>query len=501
VPSVVVPSFVKPLGQGGPGGTPTFVLAIISTTAKFARTAEFHGFEDFRLGWDPPCVVVSDPTQEPRTFYAREPAKGEPSLVEESGGPVFVDISSGCGSNKGSGWSFSLYLTARDTRTPHDIALYMLNHMQSALSTYSASITSPTVATELGNQVTAALATLDTNAAGSVTNMGNFISIADANPAAFTNTSRNVSGELVGRGMSARYMLLKLISSGSIVEFPVPTSGSNPYGIAAGPDGNLWFTEQLGNKIGRITTTGNITEFAVPTAGSEPVAITAGPDGNMWFVESGNVGRITPAGVITEFPVPGASLLYEIATGADGNLWLADRAGGPPYPIRRITPSGTITAFPSPVSSAGMTAGPDGNVWFTAYAEGQIGRITPAGVVTVFPIPTANSSPNDITQGPDGNLWFTEQATNNIGRITPAGVVTEFPIPPPASSTYGIKTGADGNLWFAALSGHIGRITPAGVITVFTATPGSEPHMTAAGSDGNVWFTERAGNRIGRITP
>ena len=29
----------------------------------------------------------------------------------------------------------------------------------------------------------------------------------------------------------------------SITEFPVPTANSEPYGITAGPDGNLWFTE------------------------------------------------------------------------------------------------------------------------------------------------------------------------------------------------------------------------------------------------------------------
>ena len=35
--------------------------------------------------------------------------------------------------------------------------------------------------------------------------------------------------------------------------------------------------------------------------------------------------------------------------------------------------------------------------------------------------------PSGITAGPDGNLWFTEAAAT-IGRITPAGTVTEFPL-------------------------------------------------------------------------
>ena len=80
-----------------------------------------------------------------------------------------------------------------------------------------------------------------------------------------------------------------------ITEFSVPTAGSFPSGITAGPDGNLWFAESAGNKIGRITPTGAVTEFSLP-ASSGLTGITAGPDGNLWFTESdGNtIGRITP---------------------------------------------------------------------------------------------------------------------------------------------------------------------------------------------------------------
>lgn len=41
--------------------------------------------------------------------------------------------------------------------------------------------------------------------------------------------------------------------TGTIIEFPVPTVNGTPDGITAGPDGNLWFTEGIGNKIGRIS--------------------------------------------------------------------------------------------------------------------------------------------------------------------------------------------------------------------------------------------------------
>jgi virginiamycin B lyase len=63
--------------------------------------------------------------------------------------------------------------------------------------------------------------------------------------------------------------------------------------ITSGSDGNLWFTLQASNGVGRITTLGVATEFGVPTP-SIPIGITAGPDGNIWFTEGAEIGRITP---------------------------------------------------------------------------------------------------------------------------------------------------------------------------------------------------------------
>src|SRR5438128_620340 len=95
---------------------------------------------------------------------------------------------------------------------------------------------------------------------------------------------------------------LCLMSGGAIAQVVTEfstgiTAGAQPRGITAGPDGNLWFTERLGNRIGRITPLGVVTEFS---AGITPSAnlqgITAGPDGNLWFTEYGGnrIGRITP---------------------------------------------------------------------------------------------------------------------------------------------------------------------------------------------------------------
>ena len=236
-------------------------------------------------------------------------------------------------------------------------------------------------------------------------------------------------------------------------------SFSFPQRIAAGPDGNLWFTEMLTNKIGVMAPDGSgLTEYTIPSSDKRPRGITAGPDGNLWFTENtypySNIGRITPDGTITEFPLPPVSntACADITTGADGNLWFADAERNT---VGRITTGGTLTLFPLPnpgSSPFGITAGPDGNVWFTEYYGNRIGQITPDGTITEFAVPTPNSHPAGIVTGSDGNLWFTEEIGNNLVRLTPDGTFTEIPVPRFNSHPFEITLGPDGNLWFTETS-------------------------------------------------
>ena len=215
--------------------------------------------------------------------------------------------------------------------------------------------------------------------------------------------------------------------------FPPPIAGRRD--IAAGPDGNLWFTESAGNKIGQITTAGVITEFPVPTANASVIGIAAGPDGNLWFAEAlDKIGRITTAGTITEFPTTPGSWPNSIAPGPDGNLWFTENVSSK---IGRITTAGIVTGeFPTTTAGSGplgITAGPDGNLWFTEYEVGQIGRMTTAGVaIGEFVIPLMSlTGPKAICAGPDGNLWFAEfgqeaHQSGKVGRITTGGLQAQL---------------------------------------------------------------------------
>jgi virginiamycin B lyase len=73
----------------------------------------------------------------------------------------------------------------------------------------------------------------------------------------------------------------------------------HPWGIAAGRDGALWFTNPVGNSIGRITTSGDMVFFT--HAGIRgPQGIASGPDGALWFTNhyGDSIGRITIRGSV-----------------------------------------------------------------------------------------------------------------------------------------------------------------------------------------------------------
>jgi uncharacterized protein (TIGR03437 family) len=305
-------------------------------------------------------------------------------------------------------------------------------------------------------------------------------------------------------------LLLLLCSTASaqyaITEYPGATM---PFRVAAGPDGNLWFTDYP-SSIGCVTSAGLVIEYpASVTAASHPFGIAAGPDGNLWFTEqAGNrIGSITTAGAVTEYSIglSAGSSPYEIAAGPDGNLWFTESTGNR---IGSISTSGVITeyAIPTPKGNpSGITAGPDGNLWFTELNGNKIGNISTTGVITEYSAGlTAGSNPSGIAAGSDGALWFIESGHSRIGRISADGAAFEYYSKglTAGSSPNAMVAGPDGALWFTeGIGARIGRITIDGIITEFSGgiTPKSNPDGITAGPDGAVWFTEVFTGRIGRL--
>ena len=257
---------------------------------------------------------------------------------------------------------------------------------------------------------------------------------------------------------------------GTLTEFPVPTN-SQPTGITEGPDGAMWITAFLSDKVLRMTTDGQVTN-TFPASGdalNQPNFITVGPDGNLWLTEDDDQGtggnaivRLTPAGVSTAFALPHPlSSAEDIVAGPDGRLWFTEFGTGGNQ-IGSIDPSApnpgtTIQEYNVAGGSGpfGITVGPDKLIWFTEELGGAIGHLDPKAAnvqasLVEIPLPAGQDSPTGIVTGPDGQLWFTLQNSGRIGTITTTGAIGGFDLPAglPHDPT-GITLGADGALWFA----------------------------------------------------
>jgi streptogramin lyase len=294
----------------------------------------------------------------------------------------------------------------------------------------------------------------------------------------------------------------------TITEFDIepgaPPEAHDPYRIHAFPDGNLYYSDQgTSTGIGRISpagerltpqlTSGTPIDFILRgrdtmfTAANGYLVYNAGSGDTFAIdnglgpsvavavdatgleirdrVENGNVTRLcrSPASCTT---LGGNGPVSELQLGADGRLWGVQP--GSDRVLRVVPSTTTVDLFvPLPVGSTSeyLTAGPDGNIWVTAYTGNAVDRITPAGIRTRFPLPPG-TGPQDIVTGPDGALWIAAHDASAIVRMTTAGTVTNvFPTPTPGAYPIGMTVGPDGAIWFTeSLVDKIGRLVldPAG---------------------------------------
>jgi formylglycine-generating enzyme required for sulfatase activity/streptogramin lyase len=299
-----------------------------------------------------------------------------------------------------------------------------------------------------------------------------------------------------------------------VQQFPIPTAGAQPQGIAAGPDGGIWFTERSANKIGRIEAAlpHTISEYPLPTPASGPYAITAGPDGKMWFTEhpGDRIGWIDARspGKISELLIPTSnSWTRAITAGPDRNVWFVEKA----WRVGRVVvkPAPAIGDFPLPrygTAANDIAAGPDGNLWYAAN-DGVVGRVLAIWPESILEIQlrTKKADSAIIAAGPDGNLWVAQSGTGTIARIQPTAphTVTELRLPGAAAEPKGLCA-SPGYLWLSrAGQNTILRIEvapPHHIREIPVPESVGPPEEIALGPDGNIWFTAPAGNSIGRLS-
>jgi streptogramin lyase len=234
----------------------------------------------------------------------------------------------------------------------------------------------------------------------------------------------------------------RITTDGAYSSYAVPASASKVPdldAITVGPNGNLWFTEPGVDRIGEITPRASapiIHEFDLPAADrlsqgvGSPVTsadtIAAGPDNDVFFTEQGSnaIGVMNSSGVlVSKFIVPGSNLTpipLGIAESPGGTMWFTENSANQIASLSVGT--GQVKVLPLPAGASGpesIVYGPDGNLWFTE--DTGVASIDPStGKVTLYRAHTSNLGPAGVTVGPDcTSIWFTEPSADRIGRVSP----------------------------------------------------------------------------------
>ena len=346
-----------------------------------------------------------------------------------------------------------------------------------------------------------------------------------------------VSGSLIMRGIVPQPAVALAGPGAAITEFPVNIFGSDPLGIAAGPDGNLWIADSNDNpqfvnppspdvndhrKVEKMSTSGVVVAgYSVIAGGccADPSSMAVGPDGAMWFTEStsgaNSIGRVTTGGIVSEFGGLSAASQPTAITSAGGALWFTEsHAGGK---IGRITTGGSVSEYSVTVAGAastafvpyGITTGPDGNLWFTLQSSDT--TPTYVGVMDINGVMLASIRVSNVGVGlagiaPDAAnnaVWFTEQSGHAIGKIDVTTKAITTMVGDGLGGPTSITKGPDGLLYFVeTLNSSIGRFDPASPpasVSTHFLTPtsgafssGAPPTGITVGPDGNIWFTENS---------
>ena len=261
----------------------------------------------------------------------------------------------------------------------------------------------------------------------------------------------NFYGTTAQGGSTNLGTVFRITTGGSLTmlaSFGVGNGASPTAGLTLGPDGNFYGTTYYGGHydgnrtdgtVFRITTNGTLTTLVTfgHTNGANPgAALTLGPDGNFYGTTQyggnpgpGTVFRITTNGILTtlaSFNVTnGYFPLAALTLASDGNFYSTTYFGGNTNgsaelgTVFRITTNGTLTSLAifsyytnGANPEAGLTLGPDGNLYGTASEGGpiELGVIYPNNAGVVFRLnlpPSIITQPSNQIVAVGGNATFT----------------------------------------------------------------------------------------------
>jgi len=159
--------------------------------------------------------------------------------------------------------------------------------------------------------------------------------------------------------------------------------GSVPSGLAIGQDNVIWYTAPLNNGVARLDpSTGRVLRFELPLPKSDPRGMAADAEGNLWVTatESGKLLKVEPTGKFTQYTPPTQDAgPFAVDVDAKRNLvWFSEVFSDR---IVRFDPrANSFVEFPHPLADSDVQrieidrTHPD-RVWWASARSDKIGYI------------------------------------------------------------------------------------------------------------------------------
>jgi virginiamycin B lyase len=208
---------------------------------------------------------------------------------------------------------------------------------------------------------------------------------------------------------------------GAMIAHKVPSGGSPHTIIFDGLDA-LWFTNQSADKVTRYERgKKKMTEFATRDG---PYGLAMDKQGNVWFCQASGrrVGRIDArSGQVTEIDLGAGSLPRRIAAAPDNTLWVVRYGDGK---LTHIDAKGekVIKSYDMPAGARGnpyaVTVDGAGKVWANEIGTDTVTLFDPATEkFRVFALPTKNEGIRKMIVDARGRLWYMGSHSGKLGMI------------------------------------------------------------------------------------
>jgi virginiamycin B lyase len=286
--------------------------------------------------------------------------------------------------------------------------------------------------------------------------------------------------------------------------FDLP-EGARPHDVAPAPDGKVWYTAQRQGALGILDPATGAVEQVPLGEGSAPHGVIAGPDGAAWITDGGQnaIVRFDPGSrEVAVHPLPadtGYTNLNTAAFDGDGTLWFTGQNGI----YGRLDPeSGEVEVFAAPEGRGpyGITATPDGAIYYASLAGSHIARVdTKTGAATVIEPPTPDQGARRVWSDSRGDVWVSEWNSGQVSRYSPAsGAWQSWRLPGAEPKAYAVYVDDQDIVWLSDFGANaVVRFDPES--ETFESFAGSAEGANVRqihGRPGEVWAPESGADRL-----